>query len=314
MDEIAPHIHECVALRGLKSKSTTNSDEPPGSFRTRDLFSPHPTRPGLWKYVSRLDDRFTLINGEKVLPLAMEGRIRQERIVKEACVFGERRSFPGLLAIKADRVADMPDDEFLDRLWPAIEDANAQTEAFARVPRDLVVVVPASTEYPRTDKGTFIRLPLYQQFQAEIDAAYEAYEGSEYQGSLCLTGRDLEDFLLTVVNQKSGVDILSSDTDFFAAGIDSLQCVQIWNVIKRELDLGGRQSELSQNVVYETGSIRKLALHLECLRTGAEADAQDDFAKMEELIEKYSRFQSRRSEPQRRKIKEEVVVSWLPHR
>src|SRR5436309_743342 len=105
MDEIAPGLYECVALDGLKSKSTTNSDNPPGSFRTKDLFTHHPAQPGLWKYACRLDDRFTLINGEKVLPISIEGRIRQEEMVKEACVFGEGRSFPGVLIVKADRAS-----------------------------------------------------------------------------------------------------------------------------------------------------------------------------------------------------------------
>ena len=47
MDEIAPGIYECVALDGLKSKSTINSDDPPNSFRTRDLFTKHPSKPNM---------------------------------------------------------------------------------------------------------------------------------------------------------------------------------------------------------------------------------------------------------------------------
>ncbi|KAH8880787.1 acetyl-CoA synthetase-like protein [Thozetella sp. PMI_491] len=290
MDEISPGLYECVALDGLKSKSTINSDNPPRSFRTRDLFIPHPTRPGLWKYACRLDDRFTLINGEKVLPLPIEGRIRQEEIVKEACVFGDGRSFPGVLVVKADRAAHLSDAEFLELLWPAVEDANSRAESFSRIPKELLVILPADVAYPRTDKGTFIRVPMYRQFEAEITAAYDSFE-NEKGGSLALSGVELEDFLLRRLKEQIGVELPSPETDFFAAGVDSLQCMQVWNLIKRELDLGGRQADLSQNVLYETGNVRGLAAHLTELKKGVKSTGEDELKKMEILVNKYSVFQ-----------------------
>ncbi|KAI1128311.1 hypothetical protein F5Y10DRAFT_240709 [Nemania abortiva] len=288
MDEVAPGLYECVALDGLKSKSTVNSDDPPGSFRTRDLFAPHATEPGLWKYVCRLDDRFTLINGEKVLPISIEGRIRQEECVKEAVVFGEGKSYPGALVFRADAAAHMSDEEFLEAVWPAVEAANSRAETFSRIPKELVVVLPADTAYPRTDKGTFIRVPTYRQFEREIESAYEKFE-NEKGGTLSISGLELEDFLLRGMKDRLGVE-LSVEDEFFAAGVDSLQCIQMWNLIKKELDLGGNGSRLSQNVLYETGNIRALARHLEDLRSGEESTA-DELSKMKELIEKYSLFE-----------------------
>ncbi|KAF4981173.1 hypothetical protein FZEAL_2973 [Fusarium zealandicum] len=290
-DEVAPGLFECVALDGLSSKSTTNSDDPPGSFRTRDLFTPHPTRPKLWKYACRLDDRFTLINGEKVLPLPIEGRIRQEEIVKEAIVFGDGKTYPGVLIVKADRVADMSDEEFLESIWPAVEDANSRAETFSRVPKELVIVLPADIVYPRTDKGTFIRVPVYRQFEKEIEAAYAVYEGEgDQEGALLLEGEELEEYLLRQLNAKCGAEISSPETDFFAAGIDSLQCIQMWSLIKREIDLGGKHSQLGQNVLYETGNVKLLARQLERLRSGEEDKAQDQLQVMESLVTKYSSF------------------------
>ncbi|SPJ73952.1 related to nonribosomal peptide synthetase MxcG [Fusarium torulosum] len=290
-DEVAPGLFECVALDGLPSKSTTNSDDPPGSFRTRDLFTQHPTRPTLWKFACRLDDRFTLINGEKVLPIPIEGRIRQEEIVKEAIVFGDGKTYPGILIIKADRAADMPDNEFLEAIWPSVEDANSRAESFSRIPKELVVIVPADVAYPRTDKGTFIRVPTYRQFEKEIEAAYKTYEGQDDQaGTLTLEGTELEEYLLEQLKNKCGVELESSEADFFASGVDSLQCIQMWSLIKREIDLGGRQSELGQNVLYETGNVKLLAHQIERLRSGAGDEEQDQLAVMDKLIEKYSSF------------------------
>ncbi|KAK7397569.1 hypothetical protein QQX98_013067 [Neonectria punicea] len=292
MDEIAPGLYECVARKDLPSRSTTNSDDPPESFRTRDLFTPHPTRPKLWKYSCRLDDRFTLINGEKVLPLPIEGRIRQEEIVQEALVFGDGRSYPGLLIVKADRAGHIPDEQFLEQIWPAVEDANRRAETFSRIPKELVVVLPSDTNYPRTDKGTFIRVPMYLQFAQEIEAAYYTFEGqANEEGTLVLEGEELETYLINQLKEKCGIEIPSPEIDFFAAGVDSLQCIKMWSLIKKELDLGGRQAQLGQNVLYETGNIKLLARHLERLKSGKEDVAQDELQNMETLITKYSSFQ-----------------------
>lgn len=310
MDEITPGLYECVALNGLKSKSTVNSDNPPGSFRTGDLFTPHPTEPGLWKYVCRLDDRFTLINGEKVLPISIEGRIRQEECVREAVVFGEGKSYPGALVFRADAAAHMSDEEFLEVVWPAVESANSRAETFSRIPKELVVVLPADATFPRTDKGTFIRVPTYRQFEREIEAAYEQFE-NEKGGTLSLSGQELEDFLLRRLKDRLAIE-LSVDDEFFALGVDSLQCIQMWNLIKKELDLGGNGPKLSQNVLYETGNVRALARHLERLRSGEESST-DELSKMQELIDAYSSFDPHVAGDAPRPAKEVVVRNSLLH-
>lgn len=184
MDEISPGVFECVALDGLPSKDTTNSDDPPNSFRTRDLFTRHPdpAKSNFWKYLSRLDDRITLVNGEKVLPIPIEGHIRQHELVHEVAVFGVQKTVPGAMIFRSEYAAALSDEEFLSRIWPQIEEANSEAETFSHIPRDLVVVMPSGTVYPRTDKGTIIRTQLYEQFASTIDAAYERFESGATQG------------------------------------------------------------------------------------------------------------------------------------
>lgn len=292
MDEIAPGIHECVALDGLKSKSQINSQNPPKSFRTRDLFTPHPQLPGLWKFLSRLDDRLTLINGEKVLPIPIEGRIRQDKYVKEVAVFGAERSVPGLLIVRSDSSAHLSDTEFIDEVWPVVEVANLQAETFSRIPKELILVLPCDAKYPQTDKGTFIRAQLYSQFAPEIETTYQRFENGE-AGTVVLEVPELEQYLLHKIRNDLGVDIGSTSDDFFAFGIDSLQCIKIWNILKTELDLGGRQAQLSQNILYETGNVTELAHYLHNLRTGGIGSGEDQFEVMGNLISKYSTFQPR---------------------
>ncbi|KAI4113110.1 MAG: hypothetical protein LQ345_005845, partial [Seirophora villosa] len=102
MSPLGSSLFECVYLKGHPALSTTEvSDDPlPGSWHSKDVFTPHPTIPDTWKYVTRLDDRVTLINGEKVLPLPIEGRMREDPLVREAAVVGIDRSIPGLLVFR----------------------------------------------------------------------------------------------------------------------------------------------------------------------------------------------------------------------
>ncbi|KAJ9615537.1 hypothetical protein H2200_001612 [Cladophialophora chaetospira] len=298
MDEISPGIFECVALDGLPSKVTVNTDNPPNAFRTKDLFMRHPdpTKPNYWKYVSRLDDRLTLVNGEKVLPLPIEGSIRKSELIKEVAIFGAGRTVPGAIVFRSESAASMDDGAFLDSIWPQIEQANSQAESFSRIPKDLIVVRPANEIYPRTDKGTIIRSQLYEQYKDIITEAYNRFEsGATTTGRLLqLDLSGLEDFLLLKFRNDLNVPLESVDSDIFSAGVDSLQTTRVWNLIKKELDLGGNQAKLSQNVVFERGTARSLAQHLYNLRVGVDDTDSDsdeaDIKIMRDLIQKYSSF------------------------
>lgn len=299
MDEITPGIFECVALDGLPSKVATNTDDPPGAFRTKDLFMRHPDpgKSNYWKYVSRLDDRLTLVNGEKVLPLPIEGHIRKSELIKEVAVFGFQRSVPGVIVFRSEQAATLDDEDFLDAIWPRIEEANRQAETFSRIPRDLVIVRAFDEVYPRTDKATIIRAQLYEQYKDVIQQAYDKFETGATTGGgqmLQLDVPALEEFLLSKFRHDLDVPLESAESDIFSAGVDSLQTTRVWNMIKKELDLGGNQAKLSQNVVFERGTVRSLARHLYNLRLGIDdGDGDSDRADiqiMQDLIEKYSMF------------------------
>lgn len=99
-------IYECVYLYGLEALVVTNSDNPPKSFHSKDIFVKHP-KLDAWKHIGRLDDRLTLINGEKVLPVPMEGRIRQDPLTRECCTFGTGRPVPSILVFRAEYVSQL---------------------------------------------------------------------------------------------------------------------------------------------------------------------------------------------------------------
>ncbi|TKA82019.1 hypothetical protein B0A55_01723 [Friedmanniomyces simplex] len=302
MDEIAPGVFEAVGLHGLPSKGPSNSKppfndkNPENSFRTADLFTRHPDpkKSNFYKYLSRLDDRITLVMGEKVLPLPIEGRIRQEDVVREAVVFGFQQALPGVLIFRpVNKILEMSDAEYLDAVWPDVEAANARAETFSQIMKDLVVIKGPDADYPKTDKGTFIRAQVYQQYDADIQAAYTRFETSARNTAtkLQLEVPELEKWLLARFRDDLHIPIKNPSSDVFAAGVDSLQTTRIWRSIRQKLDLGSAGDSMSTNIVFECGTVSKLARHLHALRTGETIDDDgDEVEVMQELIDTYSTF------------------------
>ncbi|KAL8680911.1 MAG: hypothetical protein Q9186_002923 [Xanthomendoza sp. 1 TL-2023] len=286
--------YEFVFLEGYSLAVESNSIDPPNAFHSKDVFSPHPTISNAWKYLGRLDDRVTLLNGEKVLPLPIEGRVKKHPLVKEDVVFGVSRPLPGLLVFRADAAKDLTDDEFVDEIWADVEAANETAEGFSQISKDMMVPLPAGIEYPQADKGSMIRPQMYRTFEKEIDDAYGRLEHVQ-EGTLQLEVSDLEEHLLNIGIQLVGEQLKTKTTDFFTAGMDSLRAIQMRGLIVKDLDLGGNSKDLSQNIVFETANVENLAKHLYEVRQGHASETKDWKIVMKGLKEKYSVFQTHKS-------------------
>lgn len=280
--------YECVILDGHRGKTMSNSNDPPNSWRTNDLFEPHPTISNAWKFVGRMDDRVTLLNGEKVLPLPIEGRIRNHPLVREAVVFGIDQEVPGLLLFRALGSGPLTDQQYLDQVWPVIENANNHAEAFSQISKEMVAIISEDVECPLTDKSSIKRGLVYKEFASVIDATYAAAASANKIQSLQLTIPALEDWILDTVRSQ-GVNIGDVTTDFFVAGMDSLQAIHLRGLILKNLDLGGRDSECRSMIVYDCGNVERLARRLYEIRTGA-AFEDETTSIMKSLFEKYSHF------------------------
>jgi len=272
-------------LPGWPAKVASNL--PDGSYATKDLFEPHPTIEKAWKYIARLDDTIALLNGEKFNPVMMEGTIRSHRVVKETIIFGFNRPCLGILIVPATK--GMSDSEVIDEIWPVVEAANQLAEAYARISKDMIRVLPYDCPYPRTDKGSVIRQAFYKEFAAEIENAYDAAATSN--GDLkILTELELEDHLRSILikHTPSAKDI-DRTVDLFSLGVDSLQSIQVRMEILKTVDISGKK--LGQNVVFDYPTIASLSAHLHRLRTG-EGEQQLTLAKqMGDLVSRYSSFE-----------------------
>ncbi|RAL17287.1 putative NRPS-like enzyme [Aspergillus homomorphus CBS 101889] len=286
-EERFPGVFELICLDGWPSKVTSN--RPDGSYATKDLFVKHPTMTA-YKYYARLDDTLVLVNGEKVNPLDLEGRVRQSSAVSEAVVFGAGKACIGLAIIRAPDSQSMSDEEVVDAIWPAVETAHESMPAFGQLSKNMVRVLPADTRYPRTDKGTVIRQGFYREYERLIEEAYEAEDAMT--GTLVLPEAGLRSFLreklleiLPLKNQGQ----LTDDADFFALGMDSLQATQLRSVILRNIDTDGQK--LGLNIAFEQPTIRFLARYLDNLMSGATDSGESIVGQMQAMIDKYSQFE-----------------------
>ncbi len=282
--------YEFVYLREYPSLVTSNSVDPPGSYHSKDIFTLHPTISNAWKHVGRIDDRVTLLNGEKVLPLAIEGRVQEHPLVRVAVVFGISRPIPGLLVFRSETARNISDDDFIMAIYPSIQDANLASESFAKIGRDMIIPLAVGVDCPMTDKGSIIRAQVYQKFERDIENAYEKSEATQ-KGGLKLEKPALEAYLLAICQTVTGLCLSDPYTDFFGAGMDSLQALQLRTQLCKDLDLGGKSRRLSQNVFFDSANIHNLAQALHRLAHDQELEKQNPVKAMSQMAQKYADFQ-----------------------
>src|SRR5690242_17054197 len=281
-----PNLYECTVLPGWPSKVAAN--RPDGSYATKDLFEPHPMIEKAWKYVARLDDTIVLVNGEKFNPVMMEGTIRSHKAVTETVVFGTARPYLGMLVVPSPATQSLSSDKIIDRIWPVIEQANRTAEAYARITRHMIHVLPHDCQFPRTDKGSIVRQAFYKQFAPEIEGAYDL--AAKAQGIIkAFELPELEAFIRSVITKSlPQVEHIHRTADFFSLGLDSLQSILIRTDILKAVDIGN--NKLGQNVVFEYPSIASLSAHLHSLRTGIAEKHSPVKETMQDLLAKYSNF------------------------
>jgi thioester reductase-like protein len=288
---------EVVIADGWKSKVTSN--QPDGSYATRDLFVKHPSKSDRFKYVGRLDDWIVLVNGEKLNPVQFEHTLQSDERVAEAVVFGAGQVAAGLIIVPAKGFESLSEDEYLKLVQPTLDAANAQAEAYAKIDREHVrVLLPeAVNDCPKTDKGTVIRSAFYKKFESLIQAVYkdaEATKGGSLQLDFAGTVDWLRQLLLEVLKLgPSEAGKVTSEADFFALGLDSLGAYRMFSRIMKTLDLGAKAAEVQGNVCFEYPSIQALASYLSGLRSGVQYSKRSETDEMQALIDRYGSFAAR---------------------
>ncbi|GMG25989.1 unnamed protein product [Aspergillus oryzae] len=277
------------------------------AYRTKDLFTPHPTRPGLWKYHGRLDDVIVLSNGEKFNPTDMENIVESHPLVSKAIIIGQGR-FQASLLIQPNWgqwSEDQDKADFIDRIWPTVERANGIAPGHARVLRTKVALAKQDTPFALTPKGSVQRRQISEDYETEINALY-AGEDEECTDDLPQS-TDLEDikqYIHTVVSQLLSVERISDTSDIFSLGMDSLQTLQLSKILQtavRHLSADKNSEPITSQKLYAYPTLDQLSQYVYRLLKGEtmEEKAEDEEAtrpgRIEGLINKYTNDLSQRA-------------------
>jgi thioester reductase-like protein len=286
--------YEAVIADGWKSKVVSN--QPDGSYATRDLFVRHPEKTDRFKYVGRLDDWIILVNGEKFNPVQFEQIVVSDKHVAEAVVFGVGQVSAGLIIVPARGYDAVSEDDYLKLVQPSLDAANALAEAHAKIDREHIRVLKAdaAADCPKTDKGTVIRAAFYKKFEALIQSVYEDAERTtggnlqlDVEGTVAWLKGLLAEILRLGPERAAG---LSAEADFFSLGLDSLGAYRMYSRIVKTLDLGSKAGEVAGNVCFEYPNVKALASYLSALRSGESYSKRSETEEMQSLIDRYGAF------------------------
>ncbi|KAK3900646.1 putative peptide synthetase [Staphylotrichum tortipilum] len=259
-------------------------------WRSNDLYERHPSKPALWRYVGRADDVIVLSNGEKVQPVSFEKAIEGHAWVRGALMVGSGQFQTALIIEPHPEHANHGADEFLDELWPWVDQANQQYQAHARVWRSLVSITSPDRPFQRSPKGSVIRHATCRLYDAQIKLLY-AMGNTTNDAQTHAAGLDLPQLRSTVRQAIRSVlgsraDALADDTDLFSLNTDSLQVLQIRQILSTTGILCAVRD------VYQNPSVTRLAQHLHAtlMSTANPAPTISREQLMSAMIHRHSNF------------------------
>lgn len=174
-------LYELVILKGLPNLAPimSNSNDPPGSFYTGDVFVKHPTKEDCWKIVGRKDDQISMAFPPTVNAHDYETVVKAaaaDKGVEEVVLFGQGRTRLGILVFVKEAVGR---ERAKEAVWEVLqEEVNRKMRMV--IDKDMIVAVKG--EVPRTDKKNFMRAAVYKRYADAIDGAYS--ETNQTNGSV----------------------------------------------------------------------------------------------------------------------------------
>ncbi|KAI0809655.1 hypothetical protein GGR55DRAFT_689386 [Xylaria sp. FL0064] len=238
---------------------------------TKDLFKRHPTLKDHWLYYGRSDNILVLSSGEKLNPVNTESMIECHPLVKGALVVGSGRFQTALFIEPATPPASREQaKELIESVWPTIISANEETAAHGRLAKDFIIITSTQKPLPRGGKGTIQRKNAVKLYKEEIDQLYAASEKGESGSATYQMDMTSELSFTKSIREAFETNLgpgpkLGLDTDFYTAGIDSLQVINVCRQLKSGLmaaDLRDVAALVTIGTIYQQQTLRRLGSYL----------------------------------------------------
>lgn len=256
-------------------------------YHTKDLYSPHPTVPNLWKFHGRLDDVIVLNNGEKFNPVTMEKIIEGHPLVARAVVVGLGRFQTALLIEPSWSQMDALDSQkdLLDIVWPKVQEANRISPAHGHVMRNKVALASRDKPFATTPKGSTQRRLVTDSYKDEIEHLYALPDVEEIPFTLPPSPDfpSIVEFVRNLVFHVSGVGPCADDADLYDVGLDSLRTIHLASVLRAT-----RFHDITPQMIYMHPSIEKIATLLDGILNGVQKETMSRREKIDGLVTKYT--------------------------
>ncbi|KAI1119334.1 hypothetical protein F5Y14DRAFT_457645 [Nemania sp. NC0429] len=241
-------------------------------WRTNDLFMPHPTKAGLWRFHGRLDELVILSSSHKIRPLEMETIIQGNSLLSGALIAGQGKPEPILIIEpRWDLHPSHSDREtFINNVWPTIVEANKIAPSYAKINRSRILLSDPEKPFLRAPKGTVVRKLTVNAYADAIERAFNAEmaNGSRDAGIQSIPGfilPGLKQFVRSQVAEHLQSEQLKDSDNIFLHGLDSLGAISLSRSLQRGLSSliqtqkGSSTNSISLRLIHKNPSIEKLA-------------------------------------------------------
>ena len=260
---------------------------------TNDLYAPHPTKPGRFRYHGRADDVIVFSNGEKLNPTDMEDVINGHQAVKSALVAGQGQ-FQACVLVELLKPTTNADElrKLADSLLPAIQHANAEAPAHGKIQPGYVQFAHPDKPFVRAPKGTVIRSRTIKAYEHEIDELYTRLKNVSAANTHKLDLGDSESIVPQLSSYMKSLlgHSVKQEEDLFAAGLDSLLVQQVAQSLDASLAAIGREHAMSTGIIYQHPTVEQLATVIQNIANHkhTEADSEANVHALQAIINKFT--------------------------
>ncbi|KLO12645.1 acetyl-CoA synthetase-like protein [Schizopora paradoxa] len=270
------------------------------AYASKDLLTPHPSKPGYWRVFGRVDDQIMHSTGEKTNPGPLETILNQDPHIQSVVIFGRGRFYAGVVVDPKPELRFDPMDgnarvTFRNKIWPSVERMNNFAPQHSRIFKEMILVSKPSKPFTYTAKNTARRQAIINTYDTEINELYKEVEETSQPDADIPLDWTTESTILFVRSIVVSVlrRTLGDDDDLFQMGCDSLQATWIRNTLlnalrkSTEVDTRG----IPMNFIYEYPTISMLSNFIQSLTHSGNSETLQTKGRVEamhEMVSKYS--------------------------
>ncbi len=130
----------------------------------------------------------------------------------------------------------MPPDQFIESIWPEIEDLNSRSQPHTRLSKRMLAIGRfEELPLPKSSKGTFLRGEVDKRFHDRIEALYEAAEKGRSRANADeqVPNERVVEVVAEIVQSVIGrAQRIDEEADLFLEGVDSVAAMQIRTLLQ----------------------------------------------------------------------------------